>query len=152
MLIEYGIELDVIHHTQIINNLLEQGRLQLNGAGDLGKVLFHDSCYLGRHNDIYEAPRHVVATSIGQAPAEMDRNHNNGFCCGAGGGRMWMEDRVGKRIDMARVEEAIRKDPQTIAVCCPYCTTMLEDGLKDENAEDRVQVLDVAEIVARALK
>ena len=149
---QYDVKLEVIHHTELINNLIGEGKLNLDRAGDLGKVVFHDSCYLGRHNDIYEAPRKALASAIGHASTEMERHHNNGFCCGAGGGRMWMEDRVGKRIDMARVEEALKEDPETICVCCPYCMTMFVDGLKDENADDRVQVLDLAEIVVRALK
>lgn len=115
-------------------------------------MVFHDSCYLGRYNMIYEAPRKAVASIIGQMPTEMERHHNNSFCCGAGGGRMWMEESLGKRINVARVEEALKEDPGTICVCCPYCMTMFEDGLKDKNADDRVQVLDVAEIVATAMK
>lgn len=149
---QYGVELEVIHHTELINKLIEDGRLKLNGAEDLGNIVFHDSCYLGRHNDIYEAPRQVVASTTGQVPIEMERHHSNGFCCGAGGGRMWMEESLGKRINVARVEEALHKDPQTVCVCCPYCMTMFEDGMKDKGAGDKVQVLDLAEIVARALK
>ena len=149
---QYGAELEVRHHTEFINSLIETGRLKLDRAGDLGKVVFHDSCYLGRHNMIYEAPRKVVASVTGRMPAELDRHHNMSFCCGAGGGRMWMEESIGQRINVARVEEALKKDPKTICVCCPYCMTMFEDGLKDRNAEGKVQVLDLAEIVARALK
>ena len=149
---QYGAELEVIHHTELINKLIEDGRLKLNGAEDLGNIVFHDSCYLGRHNDIYQAPRQVVASAAGQMPTEMERHHSNGFCCGAGGGRMWMEESLGKRINVARVEEALSKDPQTVCVCCPYCMTMFEDGMKDKGAGDKVHVLDLAEIVARALK
>ena len=87
----------------------------------------------------------------GKAPAEMERNRDRGFCCGAGGGRMWMEEKVGKLINVARVEEALEKKPETICVCCPYCMTMFDDGLKDKEAADKVQVLDLAEIVAKAL-
>ena len=149
---QYDVKLEVIHHTELINNLISEGKLKLDGAEGLGKVVFHDSCYLGRHNDIYEAPRKALSSAIGHAPAEMQRHHNNGFCCGAGGGRMWMEDRAGKRIDMARVEEALKENPEAICVCCPYCMTMFMDGLKDKNVDDRVQVLDLAEIVVRAIK
>jgi len=148
---QYGAELEVIHHTELINNLIKKGKLKLNGAKDLGNVVFHDSCYLGRYNNIYEAPRKALASVIKQSPAEMERHHEHSFCCGAGGGRMWLEERLGTRIDMARVEEALKKDPGTICVCCPYCMTMFEDGLKDMNADDKVQVLDLAEIVASAL-
>jgi len=149
---QYGIELEVSHHTEFISNLIEGGKLKLNGVGDLGKVVFHDSCYLGRHNMIYEAPRRVFASAAGRVATEMERHHGRAFCCGAGGGRMWMEESIGKRINVARIEEALKEDPETICVCCPYCMTMFEDGLKDKNADDRVQVLDLAEITARALK
>jgi len=150
---QYGADLDVMHHTEFINRLLAEKRLSLNGAGgDLGNVVFHDSCYLGRHNDVYEAPRQALASVTGRAPAEMERHHNRAFCCGAGGGRMWMEESIGKRINIARVEEALEREPKTICVCCPYCMLMFEDGLKDKDLEDRVQVLDLAEIVAAALK
>jgi len=148
---QYGIELEVIHHTELISNLINEGRLKLNGAEDLGDLVFHDSCYLGRYNSIYEAPREAIAIATGQVPIEMERHRNKAFCCGAGGGRMWMEEPIGKHINVARVEEALKEDPRTICVCCPYCMTMFEDGLKDVNADDRVQVLDLAEIVARAL-
>ncbi len=149
---QYGVELEVSHHTQFINSLIEAGRLKLDKVEDLGNLVFHDSCYLGRHNRIYDAPRQVVASVTGHAPTEMDNHHNQSFCCGAGGGRMWMEEPIGKHINVARVEEALSKDPETICVCCPYCMTMFEDGLKDKNADNRVQVLDLAEITARALR
>jgi len=149
---QYGAELEVSHHTYLISDLLTEGKLKLNGTNDPGKVVFHDSCYLGRYNLIYEAPRKAVASATGQMPIEMGRHHNRSFCCGAGGGRMWMEEPIGKHINVARVEEALKEDPRTICVCCPYCMTMFEDGLKDKNADDRVQVRDLAEIVARALR
>ena len=149
---QYGAELDIIHHTELINNLLKVGKLGLSGSKDLGNVVFHDSCYLGRYNGIYEAPRKVVYSVTGQAPTEMERRYDKSFCCGAGGGRMWMEENTGKRINIARVEEALNKDPRTICVCCPYCLTMFADGLKDKKANDRVQVLDLAEIVAGVLR
>jgi len=149
---QYGADLEVVHHTELIDNLLTEGRLKLSGDGNLGKVIFHDSCYLGRYNDIYEAPRNAVMAAAGRIPLEMERNHSNSFCCGAGGGRMWLEESIGERINLNRVEEALAKDPQTICVSCPYCMTMFEDGLKDKDATERVQVLDVAEIVARTIK
>ncbi len=149
---QYGIELEVRHHTELINSLLETGRLKLDKVGDLGNVVFHDSCYLGRHNKIYHAPRNVVASVTGQAITEMDRHYDRSFCCGAGGGHMWMEENIGQLINVARVEEALQKTPDTICVSCPYCMTMFEDGLKDKGVEEKVRVQDVAEIVARALK
>jgi Fe-S oxidoreductase len=146
------VELEVIHHTELISNMIKAGKLELNGIKDLGNVVFHDSCYLGRYNGIYEAPRNIIASITGLVPTEMEHRYEKSFCCGAGGGRMWMEESTGKRINAARVEEALKKDPRTICVCCPYCLTMFEDGLKAKKADDRVQVLDLAEIVSWALK
>ena len=149
---QYGAELEVSHHTELIRNLIKEGRLKLNGTADLGRVVFHDSCYLGRYNGVYEAPREVIASVTGQPPVEMTRHRERSFCCGGGGGRMWQEERLGKHINVARVEEALREDPGTVCVCCPYCTTMFEDGLKDRGVEGSVRVLDLAEIVASALE
>jgi Fe-S oxidoreductase len=149
---QYGAELEVIHHSDFINDLIEKGKLNLSQTAELGKVVFHDSCYLGRYNMIYESPRKAVAAVTGSLPHDMERHRDKSFCCGAGGGRMWMEESTGTRINIARIEEALSKDPKTLCVCCPYCMTMFEDGLKDKNATDKVRVLDVAEIVANALK
>ena len=148
---QYGADFEVIHHTELIERLICEGRLRL-GAGSLpGKVVFHDSCYLGRYNAIYEAPRKVIASATGQVPAEMQRKRNRSFCCGAGGGHMWMKETAGQSINAVRTEEAMQENPETICVCCPYCMTMFEDGLKDKNAEGQIKVLDLAEIVDRAL-
>ena len=148
---QYGLELEVIHHSELLRNLVQDGRLVLNQTtGEMGATVFHDSCYLGRHNDVYDAPRAVIQVATGQAPAEMERNWNNAFCCGAGGGRMWMEEHVGERINLTRVNEALEQKPDTICVACPYCMTMFEDGLKDVKA-DNVKVRDVAEVMAEAL-
>ncbi len=148
---QYGVELEVIHHTEFIYKLIEQGKLKLSVNKDLGNVVFHDSCYLGRYNGLFEEPRRVITAATGQAPTEMERRRDKGFCCGAGGGRMWMEEKDGTLINVARVEEALTKKPDAICVCCPYCMTMFDDGLKDKEAADKVQVLDLAEIVARSL-
>jgi len=149
---QYGINLEVVHHSQLIQELLTSGRLKLTRqVVDLGKVVFHDSCYLGRHNDVYDAPREAVRAATGAAPAELERQRENSFCCGAGGGRMWMEEHVGTRINHNRVQEALAQKPDTICVSCPYCMTMFEDGFKDEKAE-QVRVKDVAEIVAEGLR
>ncbi|MFC1865908.1 (Fe-S)-binding protein [Chloroflexota bacterium] len=149
---QYGIELEVIHHTDLINNLIKEGKLEINKSNDLGNIVFHDSCYLGRYNNIYKAPREAIALATDQTPAEMERHHDRSFCCGGGGGRMWMEENVGKHINVLRIEEAMQENPETICVCCPYCMTMFEDGLKDKGADAKVQVLDLAEIVTKAIK
>jgi Fe-S oxidoreductase/nitrate reductase gamma subunit len=148
---QFGIELEVIHHAELIQQLIAAGKLTVDGVEGLGRTVFHDSCYLARHNGIVEAPREVLQAT-GVAPLEMARNRENGFCCGAGGGRMWMEELTGTRINTTRVGEALEQDPQTICVSCPYCLTMFEDGLKDKDADTRVHVKDLAEIVAQGLK
>ncbi|KAA0891782.1 heterodisulfide reductase-related iron-sulfur binding cluster [Oryzomonas rubra] len=147
---QYGLELEVIHHSEFLRNLVQDGHLKLEGtSAELGATVFHDSCYLGRHNDVYDAPREVIELATGAAPVEMERNRNNAFCCGAGGGRMWMEEHTGERINLTRVREALEEKPDTICVSCPYCLTMFEDGLKDVKA-DSVKVRDVAEVLAEA--
>ena len=149
---QYGMELEVIHHAELIDQLLKEGRLKLNHqVKELGNILIHDSCYLGRHNDIYDPPRSVIAAATGKAPAEMERNLNESFCCGAGGGRMWLEEFIGERINHNRVDEALKAKPDTICVSCPYCMTMFEDGLKDRGAGE-TRVRDVAELVAEGLR
>ncbi len=149
---QYGLELEVIHHSELINRLLQDGKLKLaHQVRELGRIVFHDSCYLGRHNDIYEAPRDVIATVAGEPPLEMEKNRNNAFCCGAGGGRMWMEEHTGTRINLTRVDQALEKSPDTICVSCPYCLTMFEDGLKDRQA-GQVRVRDIAEVVAEGMR
>lgn len=148
---QYGLELEVIHHSELLRNLVQDGRLVFDKTTEeMGSTVFHDSCYLGRHNDVYDAPREVIAAATGSAPTEIGRNRNNAFCCGAGGGRMWMEEHVGERINLTRVKEALEQKPDTICVACPYCMTMFEDGLKDVKA-DNVKVRDVAEVMAEAL-
>jgi len=147
---QYGFNGEVISHSEFIAELLTAGTLKLAEKVDLGKITFHDSCYLGRHNDIYEQPRSVISAATGRDPVEMKRNHSDSFCCGAGGGRMWMEEQLGTRINLERVREALDEDPDTVCVACPYCMTMFEDGLKDEHRE-MVNVRDIAEVVAMAL-
>lgn len=149
---QYGLELEVIHHSQLLSDLLTSGKLTLNSkVTDLGKIIFHDSCYLGRHNDVYQAPRQALQQATGSAPTEFHRNHDSSFCCGAGGGRMWMEEHTGERINLNRVSEALTHNPDTVCVACPYCLTMFEDGLKDKQA-GQTRVRDIAEVVAEGLR
>jgi Fe-S oxidoreductase len=149
---QYGLDIEVIHHSQLIDQLAKDGRLKLPKQSGQGNVIFHDSCYLGRHNDTYEAPRAVLKAATGQSPGEFERNRENGFCCGAGGGRMWMEEQTGSRINLERVKEAMLLQPDTLCVSCPYCMTMMEDGLKDLGLGDRIRVKDIAEVTAEALR
>lgn len=149
---QFGIELEVIHHSELISRLLAEGKIKMNKqVEELGKIIVHDSCYLGRHNDIYDAPRDVLSKVSGEAPLEFDRKREKSFCCGAGGGRMWMEEQTGTRINRTRVKEAMEKNPDTICVSCPFCMTMFEDGLKDEGVQN-VRVRDLTEIVAEGLR
>jgi Fe-S oxidoreductase len=149
---QYGMELEVIHHAELIARFLVADRLKLKKqTANLGHLLFHDSCYLGRHNDIYAAPREALKAATGNAPAEFVRNGRESFCCGAGGGRMWQEEQQGERINLNRVKEALEQNPDTICVSCPYCLTMMEDGLKDLQSSE-VRVRDLAEVVADALE
>jgi len=145
---QYDTDLEVIHHSQLICELLQRGKIPLKAKTD-GKTVIHDSCYLGRYNEIYREPREILTcASGGIPPLEMQRRRNKSFCCGAGGGRMWMEESVGKRIYLERTQEALKTNPSTIAVACPYCMTMFEDGVKDEKVQESVKVKDIAEIVA----
>ena len=147
---QYGIELEVVHHSQLLLYLVQDGRLKLPKQADLGKLVYHDSCYLGRHNGIYDEPREALELATGAIPLEMPRNREDGFCCGAGGGRMWMEEFTGDRINLVRAAEALEQKPDTICTACPYCLTMLDDGIKDLKA-DKVQVKDIAEVMAEAV-
>lgn len=149
---QYGLDLEVIHHSDLVAQLLAEGRITMNRPlEELGQILFHDSCYLGRHNEVYDAPRQVLSAVSGRAPLEFERKGTSSFCCGAGGGRMWLEEMTGERINRVRVKEAMKKNPGTVCVACPYCMTMFEDGFKDEGAKD-VRVKDLAEIVAEGLR
>jgi Fe-S oxidoreductase len=142
---------EVQHHTEFIKELLDSGRIKPTKEL-LERATYHDSCYLGRSNDIYEAPRNALASIPGLDIIEMDRSRSKGFCCGAGGGQMWMEEKQGKRINIERTEEALSTGAQTVATACPYCMTMLTDGVKAKEAGDSVKVRDIAEIVLEAVR
>jgi len=146
---QYGGNYEVVHHTELLRDLVAQGKLQPKATGD-GKVTYHDSCYLARYNGIMDAPREILGASCAQKVAELGRNRRNTFCCGAGGGRMWMEETIGKNIYVERTQEALATGASTVATACPFCMTMLSDGVKDEQRED-VKVRDVAEILAASL-
>jgi len=148
---QYGLEIEVRHHSEVLAELLASGRLELPGRdAPMGTLLYHDSCYLARHNGITAAPRQALAAATGGAPQEFARHGTDTFCCGAGGGRMWLEEEASHRINVERVRQALAEEPDTVCVACPYCLTMFEDGLKDEQVSG-VRVQDLAEVLARRL-
>jgi len=140
----------VYHHTEFIARLVAEGRLKLTSTLN-HKLTFHDSCYLGRYNSIYDQPRKVVGTIPGITLQEMERNRERSFCCGAGGGRMWMEEHLGTRINHSRFEDAVKTKADMIGTACPFCLTMLEDATKDKEMEESIRVRDVAELVAESM-
>lgn len=141
----------VLHHTELLQQLIAEGKLKVEGGVFKGKkITFHDPCYLGRANDVYEAPRQVIS-KLDAALSEMKRSRANGLCCGAGGAQMFKEPEKGnKDINIERTEEALGLNPEIIAVGCPFCMTMMTDGVKNFEKEDQVKVMDVAELIAKA--
>jgi Fe-S oxidoreductase len=149
---QMGGSYEVVHHSELIARLAREGRIPLKTSPtDLPGVAFHDSCYLGRHNAVYEAPREALRAVPGLALLEMPRSRETGFCCGAGGARMWMEERLGTKVNQHRVTEAVATGAGVVAAACPFCITMLADGAADLGRQDGLEVLDVAQIVARHL-
>jgi Fe-S oxidoreductase/nitrate reductase gamma subunit len=142
---------DIVHHTELLGNLVRQGRLRPQRRMD-GVASFHDPCYLGRHNGVYEAPREVLGAIPGLQLKEMGRCRERGFCCGAGGGLMWFEEKIGKRVSWERTEEALALEPQVLASACPFCLIMFEDAIKVKEASHRTRSLDVAEVMAHSVE
>lgn len=149
---QFGGNYEVMHHSQFIDNLISEGRIQLNNNQEKNKVTYHDSCYLGRYNNVYESPRNTLKSMEGVEFVEMERIKSRGFCCGAGGGRMFLEDEEGGRINVERTSEALRTNSDTIASACPFCMTMLTDGVKHFEKTEEVAVKDIAEIVLEHTK
>jgi Fe-S oxidoreductase len=146
---QYGGNYEVLHHTQLLARLVEEGRL--TPTEEVATLLtYHDPCYLGRHNEIYEPPRRVLDSVPGVEQVEMPRHGHRGLCCGAGGARMWMEEQIGKRINAERMDEAASTGAETVGVACPYCLIMLDDGAKARGGTP-IEVLDVAQVVGRSL-
>lgn len=142
---------EVVHHTTLINQLLNEGKLKIEGGVFKGKrITYHDSCYLGRSNNIYEAPREVIQ-KLDAALVEMTRSKANGLCCGAGGAQMFKEAENGKtEVNIERTNDILEANPSVVAAACPFCMTMLRDGVKHHNKEQEIEVLDIAELVLRA--
>ena len=145
---QQGFELEMLHHTQLLNTLVKTGRLKPVTQSS-NSLTYHDPCYLGRHNQIYEPPRELLE-STGVELIEMPRNQERSFCCGAGGGRMWMEEKLGTRINMNRVEEAINTGAKEVAVACPFCRVMVSDGVTAKGSD--TNVIDVAQVLLRSVK
>lgn len=143
-------QFEVVHHTELIAQLVADGKINLSTNGD-EKMTFHDSCYLGRYNGIYEAPREILGKMSNGNLVEMGRSKSKSFCCGAGGGRMFMEESIGTRINHLRVADVQECGATTVASACPFCLTMLDDGVKEKGIDDQIKVKDVAQIVAEHL-
>jgi len=146
---QQGFELQMVHHTQLLNTLIKEGKLKTSPHKADKKLTYHDPCYLGRHNQIYQPPRELLE-STGVSVTEMPRNQERSFCCGAGGGRMWMEENLGTRINLNRVDEAIATGADQVAVACPFCRIMVSDGMTAR--ESTTEVLDVAQVLLNNLK
>ena len=151
---QLGGNYEVIHHTQLLARLVSEGKLT-PGRRVEEKLTYHDPCFLGRHNKVYTPPREILAAVPGVQASEMHRCKERGFCCGAGGARMWMEERIGKRINTERIEEALALTPDTISTSCPYCLVMLGDAVSAKKssgeAKETLEVVDVAQLLARSV-
>lgn len=148
---ELGGTYEVMHHTEFLQKLLEEGKISIEGGKFKGKrITFHDPCYLGRANDIYEAPRELIEKLEAEL-VEMKRCKSNGLCCGAGGAQMFKDAEKGdKEINIERTEDALEVQPNIIATGCPFCNTMMTDGVKNKEKEESIKVLDIAELIANA--
>ena len=140
----------VMHHSQLLDELVRAGRLRVAQEGS-ERITYHDACNLGRYNDVYDEPRRVLASATRTELAEMRLNRSRGFCCGGGGGRVWMEEREGRRVNQLRVEQAMEVNPDILASACPFCLTMFEDGVKAKEVADKIKTRDIAEILAERL-
>jgi Fe-S oxidoreductase len=148
---QFGGGWEVVHHSQFIQELIAASRLPLSGHWDGGRATFHDSCYLGRYNQIYDAPRQVLESLPGLQLSEMVRSREEGFCCGGGGACMWIEHEADQRVNDVRVDEIQALDPDLAAVACPFCLTMLDECVTGRNAQDALALKDIAEVIAEAL-
>ena len=148
--LQFGGQFEVIHHSQLIADLVKNKRLNINRT-DETTVAYHDSCYLGRYNDVYLPPRQVLNSIPGIKLIEMEKNRKDGFCCGGGGGRMWLEEKIGQRISEMRLDQISTTRAQVVATACPFCLQMFEDAAKSKSVEDSLKVKDIAELMADSL-
>ena len=145
----FGGMYEVIHHVELIAQLIKDGRLKLKPAGN-GRMTLHDSCYIGRYAGIYDEPRYILQNTGSSALLEVsDKNRERSMCCGAGGGRMWLDETIGKRINHLRLDQLADTGAETVVSTCPYCLTMFSDGIKEKEKVDELKVLDIAEIVEK---
>jgi Fe-S oxidoreductase len=147
---KFGGQFEVVHHTQLITNLLREKRLKLSDTDRI--ITYHDPCYLGRYNEIYKPPRQILGGIPGVKLIEMGERKRRSFCCGGGGGRMWLEENVGSRISEMRIDQAVKTTAQTIATACPFCLQMFDDAIKAKGYEASMKAMDIAELVAEVLK
>ncbi|MBI3931018.1 MAG: (Fe-S)-binding protein [Chloroflexi bacterium] len=148
---QFGGNFEVIHHSQFIANLIRDGKLKLGGLDGNQVVAYHDSCYLGRYNDIYQQPRDILKAIDGINRVELARSRSISFCCGGGGGHMWLEEAPDKQVNVKRTEQIIEAKADLVATACPYCLSMFEDGLKTKEVAETIKALDISELVAQAL-
>lgn len=145
---QMGGHYEVIHHSEFIHELVKGGKITLSKSLE-GSLTYHDPCYLGRYNSVYDQPRSILNALSADGLKELDRHGRESFCCGAGGGRMWMEETIGKRINLERAEEIVGRQVANVAVGCPFCLTMIEDGMKELDREEEIKTQDIAELVAK---
>ncbi|MBE2217261.1 MAG: 4Fe-4S dicluster domain-containing protein [Ignavibacteria bacterium] len=150
---EFGGNYEVVHHSEFIGELVNSKKIEIDDTKKIDKkITYHDSCYLGRYNDIYEEPRDLIKQVNNGELEEMKRTKDRGLCCGAGGGRMWMEEKIGKKVNIERTEDALETNPDVISTACPFCMTMLTDGVKEKGKAEEVKVKDFAELVLESSK
>jgi len=148
---DFGGQYEVMHHTQLIDQLLQDEVIKPTKSRE-EKITYHDSCYLGRYNGVYEQPRNILAAIPDVEIVEMALSKEDGRCCGAGGGRMWMEENTGTRVNHQRMDDALETGATTLASNCPFCVTMMRDAANDKHVSEKMQALDVVEILADAIE
>jgi Fe-S oxidoreductase len=148
---QFGGQFEVMHHTQFIADLIQENKLKINKVNN-SVVTYHESCYLGRYNDIFQPPRQILHSIPGITLVEMEKNRKDGFCCGGGGGRMWLEEKIGQRISEMRLSQAIDVQAQIVATACPYCLQMFKDAAKAKAVDESLQVRDISELISGSIE